>query len=41
MKSFKNHFVFFSLSEIAIEGLMEEMFYCYVEEGSYIFKQGD
>lgn len=40
-KSFKSHFVFFSLPEEQIGKLIEKMFYCTVKEGEYIFKQGD
>jgi cGMP-dependent protein kinase len=40
-KSFKSHFVFFSLSQQAIDELASKMFYCVVKKGDVIFKQGD
>ncbi|KAM3140588.1 hypothetical protein pb186bvf_007400 [Paramecium bursaria] len=40
-KSFKKHFVFFNLTQTAIEQIMCKMFYCTQKRGEYVFKQGD
>ncbi|CAD8072813.1 unnamed protein product [Paramecium primaurelia] len=40
-KSFKGHFVFFSLPEDQIAQLIEHMFYCTLKANQFIFKQGD
>jgi cGMP-dependent protein kinase len=40
-KSFKSHFVFFSLSQQAIDQLTNKMFYCTVKKGDTIFSQGN
>ncbi len=37
-KSFKKHFVFFSLSQLALEALVKEMFYCVIKKDQYVFK---
>ncbi|CAD8173016.1 unnamed protein product [Paramecium octaurelia] len=40
-KSFKGHFVFFSLPEDQIDKLIKHMFYCTLKANQFIFKQGD
>ncbi|CAK66144.1 unnamed protein product (macronuclear) [Paramecium tetraurelia] len=41
IKSFKNHFVFFSLPQDSLQQLIENMFYCTIKAGEFVFKQGN
>lgn len=41
IRSLKSHFVFFALSQEELEFFVQKMFYCEVNEGEYIFKEGD
>ncbi|CAD8213308.1 unnamed protein product [Paramecium octaurelia] len=41
IKSFKNHFVFFSLPQDSLQKLIENMFYCTIKAGEFVFKQGN
>ena len=38
VKSLKEHFVFFALSDNDLEIIINSMFYCEVEDGNYVFK---
>nr|CAD79354.1 cGMP-dependent protein kinase [Paramecium tetraurelia] len=41
IKSFKSHFVFFSLPQDSLQKLIENMFYCTIKAGEFVFKQGN
>ena len=38
---FKKHFVFYALNDSDIESLLSKMAFYEVEDGEFIFKQGD
>ena len=37
----KNHFIFYNLSENELENIKDKMFYCNINEGDYVFKEGE
>ncbi|CAD8075753.1 unnamed protein product [Paramecium primaurelia] len=41
IKSFKSHFVFFSLPQDSLQKLIDKMFYCTIKAGEYVFEQGN